>query len=168
MCLRKQVPEQGGSYQMWALRGCLITSDNICHIKYISPRGKHVIKISDCSSCYPQSDFVTVGFRTAESVLQELARVRDLFGAFQRLRNDSIGPMDRVIGAPLTPGTAVALRLRYCLHLHSEAWRAFAQQHHKNLRNWRNPKHERHAGAAIITRRNSVRRCGRRPRLPST
>jgi hypothetical protein len=64
-----------------------------------------------------------------EGLLSELVRIRELALRIPPVRNDIIGPINSVIDGVWD----LEQRLRYCLHLHCEAQRAFARQHDKKL-----------------------------------
>ena|SRR5438093_9256256 len=81
-----------------------------------------------------------------EGLLSELARIRELALRIPPVRNDVLGPINTVVDAVWD----LEERLRYCLHLHCEAQRAFARQHDKKLPKRRNGSHERHSNARKI------------------
>ena len=87
-----------------------------------------------------------------EGLLSELARIRELAVRIPPVRNDMIGPINSVIDGVWD----LEQRLRYCLHLHCEAQRAFARQHHKKLAKRQNGSHERHANSRKIAAIDSL------------
>ena len=87
----------------------------------------------------------------SESLLSELAQVRELALRIPPVRNDVLGPINSVIDALWD----LEERLRYCLHLRCEAQRDFGKKHGNNLPTNQIPKRRRHAAP----RTASVRRC---------
>jgi hypothetical protein len=87
-----------------------------------------------------------------EGLLSELARIRELALRIPPVRNDIIGPINSVIDGVLD----LEQRLRYCLHLHCEAQRAFARQHDKKLAKRQIGSHERHANSRKIAAIDSL------------
>ena len=57
----------------------------------------------------------------SEALLQELAPIREIALEIPPVRNDILGPINSVIDALWD----LEERLRYCLHLHCDAQRAF-------------------------------------------
>ncbi len=103
----------------------------------------------------------------SESLLHELARVRELALRIPPVRNDIVGPINSVIDALWD----LEERLRYCLHLRCAGQRAFARQHDKKLAKLKNrSQHGRAAPRPIIAtgRSRFYMKTGRRPRLPNT
>jgi hypothetical protein len=87
-----------------------------------------------------------------ESLLSELARIRELALRIPPVRNDIIGPINSVIDGVWD----LEQRLRYCLHLHCEAQRAFARQHDKKLAKRQDGSHERRTNSRKIAAIDSL------------
>jgi hypothetical protein len=81
----------------------------------------------------------------SESLLSELARIRELTLRIPPVRNDVLGPINSVIDALWD----LEERLRFCLHLHAAAQRDFARKHKKHLSNRHDLYDERTPATAL-------------------
>ena len=78
-----------------------------------------------------------------ESLLSELARIRELALRIPLVRNDVLGPVNSIIDAVWD----LEQRLRYCFQLHCEAQRSFARRHDEKLAKEHNDSHQRHTNS---------------------
>jgi hypothetical protein len=83
-----------------------------------------------------------------EHLLSELSRVRELALQIPAFRNDIIARVNTVIDAVWN----LEQTLRYLLHLHSDAQRAFRQRHDKPLSKRQNKPIDRHNAARPVNR----------------
>jgi len=116
------------------------------------PEASSPISTAMTASDHPRCKLPDPWLLDSESLLHELARVRELALRIPPVRNDIVGPINSVIDALWD----LEERLRYCLHLHCAGQRAFARQHDKKLaKPKKRSQHGRAAPHAIIATRRS-------------